>query len=218
MLGSRVRASDDPPFNKLKTFNFKVEYIFLNISALWLGKRFEGIFSIKSEHHYYAVCPGGEGAVLKTVGLKGLAGSNPVHGAINFRGDTMKSLQENLIKCIENYQLEELYNKRLFINKYDLDLKYSYELDKYWKEICFDILRAIVCSKNSEIMLEKEFFKHYNNKETLTSLIKNFKINIDMRDYIELEDYITLEEWLKDSANDVLIYKDKTFLYHNTGA
>ena len=32
--------------------------------------------------YYYAVCPGGEGAVLKTVGLKGLAGSNPVHGAI----------------------------------------------------------------------------------------------------------------------------------------
>lgn len=31
----------------------------------------------------YAVCPGGEGAVLKTVGLKGLAGSNPVHGAIS---------------------------------------------------------------------------------------------------------------------------------------
>ena len=28
------------------------------------------------------MCPGGEGAVLKTVGLKGLAGSNPVHGAI----------------------------------------------------------------------------------------------------------------------------------------
>lgn len=29
---------------------------------------------------YYAVCPGGEGAVLKTVGLYGLAGSNPVCG------------------------------------------------------------------------------------------------------------------------------------------
>lgn len=28
----------------------------------------------------FAVCPGGEGAVLKTVGLKGLAGSNPVYG------------------------------------------------------------------------------------------------------------------------------------------
>ena len=30
----------------------------------------------------YAVCPGGEGAVLKTVGSKGLAGSNPVCGAL----------------------------------------------------------------------------------------------------------------------------------------
>lgn len=29
----------------------------------------------------YAVCPGGEGAALKAVGLKGLAGSNPVDGA-----------------------------------------------------------------------------------------------------------------------------------------
>ena len=28
-----------------------------------------------------AVCPGGEGAVLKTVDLKGFAGSNPVCGA-----------------------------------------------------------------------------------------------------------------------------------------
>ena len=26
---------------------------------------------------YFAACPGGEGAVLKTVGPKGLAGSNP---------------------------------------------------------------------------------------------------------------------------------------------
>lgn len=30
--------------------------------------------------HTPAVCPGGEGAVLKTVGLKGLARSNRVHG------------------------------------------------------------------------------------------------------------------------------------------
>ncbi len=29
-----------------------------------------------------AVCPGGEGAVLKTVELRGFAGSNPVHGAL----------------------------------------------------------------------------------------------------------------------------------------
>ena len=37
--------------------------------------------SILSILPIYAVCPGGEGAVLKTVGSKGLAGSNPVRGA-----------------------------------------------------------------------------------------------------------------------------------------
>ena len=30
----------------------------------------------------YAVCPGGEGAVLKTVGPEGLARSNRVYGAL----------------------------------------------------------------------------------------------------------------------------------------
>ena len=130
----------------------------------------------------------------------------------------MKTLKENIIKCIENYQLEELQNKELFINKYDLSLKYSYELDKYWKEICFDILKAIVFTRNNEITLEKDFFEYYNNKETLISLIENFKINIDFRDYIELNDYITLEEWLKDDFNDIIIYQDKTFLYSKIGA
>lgn len=33
----------------------------------------------------------GEGAVLKTVGLKGLAGSNPVHGASNYFGGVIMS-------------------------------------------------------------------------------------------------------------------------------
>ena len=32
--------------------------------------------------YFFAVCPGGEGAVLKTVGPKGLAGSNPVYGVL----------------------------------------------------------------------------------------------------------------------------------------
>ena len=31
---------------------------------------------------YYAACPGGEEAVLKTVALNGVAGSNPVRRAI----------------------------------------------------------------------------------------------------------------------------------------
>lgn len=125
----------------------------------------------------------------------------------------MNTLKDRKLIKIENYQLEELQSKKLYINRYDLTLKYSYELEKYWKELCFDILKAIVLTRNSEIMLEKEFFKYYSNKETLLSLIKNFDVNIDFRDYIELNDYISLEEWLKEDCNDVLIYQDKTFLY-----
>ena len=125
----------------------------------------------------------------------------------------MNTLKDRKLIKIENYQLEELQSKKLYINKYDLTLKYSYELEKYWKELCFDILKAIVLTRNSEIMLEKEFFKYYSNKETLLSLIKNFDVNIDFRDYVELNDYISLEEWLKEDYNDVLIYQDKTFLY-----
>ena len=39
-------------------------------------RRFES-----SPRRSYAVCPGGEGADLKSVGCKRLAGSNPVYGA-----------------------------------------------------------------------------------------------------------------------------------------
>ena len=41
------------------------------------------------------MCPGGEGAVLKTVGRRRLAGSNPVHGA--FWSKTIKSYFFNFI-------------------------------------------------------------------------------------------------------------------------
>ena len=36
-------------------------------------RRFDSYYSLN-----FGKCPGGEGAVLKTVGSKGLAGSNPV--------------------------------------------------------------------------------------------------------------------------------------------
>ena len=49
-------------------------------------------FESLSEYHLYAVCPGGEGAVLKTVGCNRLAGSNPVHGASD-RGERCQKPQ-----------------------------------------------------------------------------------------------------------------------------
>ena len=52
-------------------------HLTVNQASLWL-RWFE---SILTHQIAYAVCPGGEGAALKAVGLKGLAGSNPVDGA-----------------------------------------------------------------------------------------------------------------------------------------
>ena len=76
MLGSRVRASDNPP-------------------------------------DYYAVCPGGEGAVLKTVGLKGLAGSNPVHGAIyGVIGEVINTLDcGSSMRRFDSYMAPQLVNQ-----------------------------------------------------------------------------------------------------------
>ena len=54
----------------------------------------------------YAVCPGGEGAVLKTVGLKGLAGSNPVHGA--------KVKVKEVIMKPHPYLVKEVKYRRLY--------------------------------------------------------------------------------------------------------
>ena len=45
----------------------------------------------------YAVCPGGEGAVLKTVELKGFAGSNPVHGVLVFLRNTRRLLSQTIV-------------------------------------------------------------------------------------------------------------------------
>ena len=39
------------------------------------------LYEFKSHTHRYAVCPGGEEVVLKTIGCKRLAGSNPVYCA-----------------------------------------------------------------------------------------------------------------------------------------
>lgn len=129
----------------------------------------------------------------------------------------MDTLKNKKIKCINDYQLEELQNKKLFINRYDLDLKYSYELEKYWKEISFDVLKEMVLTKD-EVILEKDFFNNYNKLDKIQSIIKYFKLNIDIRDYIELNDYITLEEWLKEENNDVIFYQDHIFLYGKIGA
>ena len=46
------------------------------------------------------------------------------------------------ITSLEDYQLRELEEGRLFINKYDSDcLMYDYELKAYWEILFFDIMQ-----------------------------------------------------------------------------
>ena len=59
----------------------------------------------------YAVCPGGEGAVLKTVGCNRLAGSNPVHGARG-QGESPKRILNLSNKKAEKRSLRLLPSNR----------------------------------------------------------------------------------------------------------
>lgn len=101
---------------------------------------------------------------------------------------------------ISNYQFEELNEEKIYINKYNLDFMYLYELNRYWKEFAFDILDEL--QLKNLIMVKQEnlltFLK--NNYKTI---IENNKLDIDFRDYIELNDYITLKEWLKNENNHI---------------
>lgn len=113
---------------------------------------------------------------------------------------------------IENYQLRELINQELYINKYDMSLKYSYELDIYWKEFFFDILQLL--------NTKRDFFLHADEKESLFdyfkkdyyNIIRKYKLNIDKDDYVEITDYISYDEWEKNPKNGIGYFTDGIYL------
>jgi len=113
------------------------------------------------------------------------------------------------VQKLEDYQVKELEDKQLFINIYDLDLKYIYEMNANWKEFFFDLLEE--WSKKDRLSFggwNESLFdflkKNYNN------IIKENHLKIDIRDYINLTDYISLEAWEQLSGN-FLIKTDNGF-------
>lgn len=58
----------------------------------------------------HAVCPGGEGAALKAVGRKRLAGSNPVYGAILLIEEFLEYDYFNYWRCSSVGQSTSLTN------------------------------------------------------------------------------------------------------------
>ena len=113
---------------------------------------------------------------------------------------------------IEDYQLKELQDKKLFINKYDMSLNYSYELDRYWKEFLFDLLQEL--SRKHTFLLEgsdKESLLDFL-KENWYNIIKEYELNIDFSDYVEINDYISFEDWLRDGNNGYGFFTDGIYL------
>lgn len=116
-----------------------------------------------------------------------------------------------ILKELEDYQLEELYSNKLFVNQYSLDLMYNYELNRFWKEFAFDLI--------NELKEESIYMIYSNDKSDLLNFIKNnYKIiiekhnlKIDFRDYVELNDYLSIQDWLKDDDNKIICFDGK---YH----
>lgn len=117
------------------------------------------------------------------------------------------------MKKIEDYQLRELEEKKILINKYDLDLKYNYELTSHWKELYFDILDLLTIN-NYEFHLD--YLINYSLYEYMTKnwkkIIEEFKLELDIRDYIEINDYIPLKEWQKNCNNGICYFSDGIYL------
>ena len=120
---------------------------------------------------------------------------------------------------LEDYQYNDLIEEKLFINKYDLDFKYLYEMNRYWKEFCFDLLNELYRKDLLENLYNAAQTDLSNIDYLLIFLKNNYKIiieenklEIDFRDYIELNDYATLKEWLKEKNHLVEQNENGIFL------
>ena len=116
-----------------------------------------------------------------------------------------------ILKELEDYQLEELYSNKLFVNQYGLDLMYDYELNRFWKEFAFDLINSL---KEENI-----YMVYGNDKSDLLNFIKNnykiiierYNLKIDFRDYVELNDYLSIQDWLNDNNHKIIYFDGK---YH----
>lgn len=98
-------------------------------------------------------------------------------------------------KKIEDYQLRELEEKKVLINKYDLDLIYDYELTSYWKELYFDILDLLTINDyefHLDYLTNCSLYKYMT--KNWKKIIEEFELKLDIRDYIEINDYISLQD------------------------
>lgn len=112
---------------------------------------------------------------------------------------------------LNDYQLAELNSNLLFINAYDLSLKYLYEIVPQWKEFFFDILNELLKVNGfiDDVQKEETLFDYLKNN--WYNIIKENKLKIDIKDYTTLTDYISFEEW--SCCNNNFLIKDGLDFY-----
>ena len=109
---------------------------------------------------------------------------------------------------IEDYQLQELQGKQIVINKYDNSIMYIQEFAKYLKEFYFDVLQAMATTHGLVLRCAslptqtKDYIK----------LVKKYKLDIDVRDYVEINDYLYLEDWLQIDGNKIIYDSNGIYL------
>ena len=121
------------------------------------------------------------------------------------------------IQEIADYQLRELFIGKLLINKYDLSLKYNYELAVFWKAFIYDLITEIY-KKYGEFKTEILINDFNFSIERYEKIIKEYDLSIDIRDYIEINDYIFFTEWKKQPYTEVKYLEDKILLIQFLGA
>lgn len=109
---------------------------------------------------------------------------------------------------LEDYEYENLRKGLLYINKYDLSLMSIWELNTYWKEFGFDIINKLMRTPEDFIIPKVDLLDYIKNN--YDNIIKKYKLDIDVRDYVEVVDYISYRDWLND--NDIAHTKSGIYL------
>ena len=121
------------------------------------------------------------------------------------------------VQEIADYQLRELFTGKLLINKYDLSLKYNYELVVFWKAFIYDLIVEIY-KKYGEFKVEVSMDDFDFSIKRYEKIIKQYDLSIDIRDYVEINDYIFFTEWKKQPYTGVKYLEDKILLIQFLGA
>lgn len=109
---------------------------------------------------------------------------------------------------LEEYQYQDLVENKMYINIYDMSIKTLCEMNRYWKEFCYELLNELYMTDNFDVLYYRNGVD-LSQKENLLIFLKNnykmiiekYKLHIDFNDYVELNDYVTLKDWLDNYDN-----------------